>query len=216
VTAAITIAKLEEFHGAFGELGAKVGPRRGNNRRTQDDKDWYVVRRFLKEAIVAKRFQLPLKIERGHPPEPDFAVEYRRTRAMVEITEATNEADQREMTLQEVIERPILLGELGGRFKGGAGEPGHVWTSDVVEAIERKVKKTIFFNSSPERHLVIYPNSNASALISSREDERRAFALLLGVLNTKRANLERCTNGCLLHVLGKEYIFFDILGKAVR
>jgi hypothetical protein len=215
VNASINIAKLEEFDAAFGKLGAKGGSRTGPNRRTQDEEEWYIVRRFLKEAIAAEIFQLPLTIQKSHPPEPDFAVEYS-GRALIEITEATNEADQREMTRLELSDKPILLGELGGRFEGGGGEPGHLWSSDIVEAIERKERKSIFSTASVDRHLVVYPNSNASFLIFDEEDELRAFSILLNLIDTKRSKLSQIANGCLVHILSKEHVFFDILGEARR
>jgi hypothetical protein len=216
VNAPVTIGKFEDFDVAFGEVGAKVGPRTGANKRTQDEKEWYVQRRFLKIAIPARLFQTPLVIGSGTPPAPDFLVEDIRRRTLVEITEATDEADQREMTHQERFGKPILLGELGGRFKEGGGEPGHLWALDIAEAIRRKGGKSIFLTINSNRCLVIYPNSNASALISSKQDEGRTFSILLGVIDTKRNKLLRIANGCLVHILGKEYVFFDILGKATR
>jgi len=216
MSASITITKFEDFDLCFGDLGAKVGPRIGPNKRTQDQKEWYVVRRFLKEAISARKFQLPARVERGHPPDPDFLVVGNLMRALIEITEATSEADQREMTLQEYTNEPILLGDLGGRFRGGGGEPGHLWASDVVEAIERKKEKSIFSTKNVERHLVIYPNSNASFLIFNDEDERRAFALLANLIDDKREELSRIVGECSVHILGKKYIFFNVAAKAVR
>jgi hypothetical protein len=213
--ASVTIARLDEFEIAFGELGAKVGPRLGTKKRTHDEKEWYVIRRFLDEAIARKLFSLPLTVEKGHPPAPDFLVRDKRE-AFVEITEATDEADQREMTLIELSDKWILHGELGGRFNGGGGNPGPTWASDIVKAVERKKGKSIFAPTSSERHLIIYPNSNASALIFSREDEVSAFSTLLNVINPRRSELLRITNGCLVHILGKEYVFFDVFGRATR
>jgi hypothetical protein len=212
----IKMTSLEEFDLAFGELGTAVGPRTGRNKRSHDDKEWYVVRRFLKDAIAKGLFHAPLSINKGHPPDPDFVVDHKRGCALIEITEATDAADQREMTLSESHSRPILLGELGGRFHGGAVEPGHLWASDIVEAIERKTEKSVFLRSILDRHLVIYPNSNASFLISNDADERRAFSILLNVIEVEREKLSKIVNGCLVHVLGKGYTFFDVLDKASR
>jgi hypothetical protein len=211
----ITIVQRDDFEAAFGALGAKVGPRLGIKKRDHDEKEWYVVRRFMKEAIAQKMFLPPLTIEKGHPPEPDFIVQHK-SKVLIEITEATNGADQREMTLLELSDKPILLGELGGRFEGGGGEPGHVWSSDIVEAIERKETKTIFSSTSAERHLVIFPNSNASTLIFNDKDELRAFSILRKAIDERRSKLTRITNGCFVHVLGKDYVFFDVLGRGTR
>jgi hypothetical protein len=210
--ASVAIRKIDDFDSAFRELGAKVGPRTGRNKRTQDEKDWYVLRCYLQQAIAAKKFSLPLVVTRGSPPAPDFSLEHKRGSAVIEITEATNNADQREMTLGELRGVPYLLGELGGRFEGGGGEPGHLWASDILEAVERKRSKSIFLLRNTDRHLVIYPNSNASSLISDDEGERRAFSILLDRIDAKRQELKKLANGCFVHVLGKSHIFFNVLG----
>jgi len=74
MSASVSIREFGEFDLSFGELGMKVGPRVGNNKRTQDQKDWYVVRRFLKEAIAARKFQLPISVEKSDPTRSGFLV----------------------------------------------------------------------------------------------------------------------------------------------
>jgi len=201
---------------AFGELGLRVGSRTGEAKRTQDQKEWYVVRRFLREAMLANIIFPPIVISKANPPDPDFKIVHRRppTAALIEITEATHPDDQREMTEFELSDKPaMLVGELGGRFSGGAGEPGHVWASDILEAIERKSQKSIF-TMKGDRHLVIYPNSNASFLIFDEEHERTAFGILREALSTKVAEYGRLANGCAVHVLGKNHVCFDLLGQS--
>jgi hypothetical protein len=212
----VTILELSNFDAAFGEIGAKVGPRTGPNKRSQEEKEWYVIRRFLGPAIARGIFRLPLVINKSFPPEPDFVVRHDRGHALIEITEATSPEDQKEMTLQEQTDEPILLGELGGRFAGGGSEPEHLWVSDIVDAIKRKATKSIFSSLGAGRHLVIYPNSNASSLIFDHENERRAFSLLASAIDSKRTALSQVANGCAVHILAKDYVFFDVLGKSTR
>ena len=102
-----------------------------------------------------------------------------------------------------------MNGELGGRFKGGAaGNALEVaWANDVVEAIERKSPKAIFRKSNTQRHLVIYPNSNASLC---EEDE--ATAILKNKIAESRQRLVEMSNGCFVHVLGEQNLVFDALG----
>src|SRR5262245_49219006 len=104
----IHVADITTFDGAFGAVGLHVGPRIGPDRRTQDDKEWYVVRPFLKAALQANLFATPLTVWKEQPPMPDFGVEHGDTRALIEITEATHPDDQREMTELERASRPIL------------------------------------------------------------------------------------------------------------
>jgi len=208
----VTVKDIKDFDAAFGETGFKVGPRTGPNRRTKDEKEWYVVRRFLKEAIRAEIFEVPLSISKGQPPEPDFLIEQKAGITVLEITEATDESDQREMTEIELSDKAaVLLGEFGGRFRGGASEPGYAWSSDIIAAIQRKKGKQIFLEGSSTAHLVIYPNSNGSSLLFDFEDECRAFDMFRAAVDGHNG-LADVAKRCFVHILGKETVFIDILG----
>jgi hypothetical protein len=214
VTIIVHAPSLDGFDAAFGLVGLKVGSRTGPKKRTSEQKEWYVVRRFLKEAISGQLFACPFVIRHGVPPEePDFVLKNEGNRTLIEITEATDEADQREMKCIEVSDQlAILNGELGGRFKGGAiGNAYEVaWAEDVINAIERKVSKSIFKDTTAQRHLVIYPNSNASSC-----DEDVAGTILKEKVDARRQELVEMSNGCLVHVLGKQKLVFDILGSFI-
>ena len=213
----VHLENFEMFDLAFGQLGLSVGPRTGSIKRTKDDKEWYVIRRFLRAAIPEEIFELPISIQKAPPPEPDFVMHSKSRTAKLEVTEATVEADQREMTAIELSnEDAVLIGELGGRFRGGLCEPGFAWASDIIAAINRKNGKSIFTSASSDRHLVIYPNSNASSLIFDEEDEDRAFRILVNQIETIEKELCQVASGCFVHILGKEFVFFDILNLAHR
>src|SRR5258708_2144000 len=174
----VEISSLEDFNSAAASLGLPVGPRTGPGRRTKEKKEWYVALGFLKEAIPAGIFELPITIRNGCPPEePDFVVMRRSTTdviALIEITEATDEADQKEMTASELSRETTLLGEFGGRFSDGASRPGLVSASDSGDAIKRKDGKVTFRSSAAVRHLVVYPNSSASGLLFGEGDDGEA------------------------------------------
>jgi hypothetical protein len=212
----VAIPDLAGFYAAFGNLGLKVGPRTGAGRRTQDDKEWYVARHFLKRAIRARLLKPPFAVRKAGPPEPDFVLEFNNGKVMawMEITEATDPADQREMTEFERSKgSAMLLGEFGGRFADGASQPGRAWASDVLDAMKRKQGKTICSKADTPRHLVIYPNSNASSLLFSDRDELDAFRFLNELLVPEHVSYVQAANGCLIHILGKERVCFDLLGK---
>ena len=211
----VDISQLVELDAAFGTLGAKVGPRVGPNKRSQDSKEWFILRRFIAHALRERMFGLPISIEKAKPPKPDFVVKYGETNrvAFIEITEATNPADQREMTeFEKSNERIMLLGDFGGRFSGGASQPKIAWTSDILDAVIRKQGKSIYSSLMGGRHLIIYPNSNASALVSDQEDEREAFEFLELVIAERRKKYTEAVNGCMVHILGKVYVCFDLFG----
>lgn len=212
----IHVADISTFDEAFGSVGQRVGPRTGSDKRTQDDKEWWVARRFLRAALQLNAFAMPLTIWKEQPPLPDFGVEFGSalSQALIEITEATHPDDQREMAEFERSDKSaMLIGELGGRFSGGASEPGHAWTSDVIAAIERKAGKSIYSMDAERRHLVIYPNSNASVLIMSEEHERKVFSILTHAIDPRRTEYVGIAKGCAISVLGKHFLCFDLLGS---
>jgi hypothetical protein len=211
----VSVPDLAGLCAAFGALGSRVGLRTGGDRRTQDDKEWFVVRRFLKVALREGIVRAPVTIQKQHPPLPDFGLQFGDAIAHLEITEATDPADQREMTAFERSGKSrMLLGEFGGRFSDGASQPGRTWASDVIDAINRKRGKAIFKKGDADRHLVIYPNSNASSLVNDAEDEQTAFGFLGELIEANRSDFIDATSGCLVHVLGKELVGFDVLGEA--
>ena len=211
----VTVPDLAGFCAAFGAIGSKVGPRTGGAKRTQDEKEWFVVRRFLKVALKEGIVTAPFSVQKQNPPLPDFGLQFGDAVVHLEVTEATHPDDQREMTVFEQSgTSAALLGTFGGRFAHGASQPGRAWASDVMDAIERKVGKAIFGKSDVERHLVIYPNSNASMLLFDADDERDAFGFLSELIATRCDDLTEKANGCLVHVLGKEVAGFDLLGEA--
>jgi hypothetical protein len=213
-----SLADLEHITDSVGQ----VGPRTGRAKRTKEQMEWFVLSRFLEKAIPNGIFKLPIAGRNGSRgrEEPDFVLMRAGTNdviALVEITEATNEADQREMKeFERSGERMALLGHSGGRFPRGAARPGLAWASDIIDAIKRKETKVIFKSSLTSRHLIIYPNSNASKLLGDQlgqegQNEREAIGHLRQAIDIA-GNLARVTNGCHVHVLGMRHICVDVVG----
>ena len=194
-------------------IGLPVGPRKG---RSKEKKEWYVLLNFLKSAIPAGMISLPISVRNGIPPdEPDF-VTHRGDVSVdwIEITEATDEADQKGMAAFENSGKSAaLVGEFGGRFADGAARPGLIWASDVVNSIKRKSGKAIYRSVPVARHLLIYPNSNASSLLFGQDHEHDAVDDLRAEVMTYDGSLARLANGCAIHILGAYLICIDILGN---
>lgn len=209
----VEITRLEDLDCAAQKVGLPVGSRIG---RSKEKKEWYVLLGFLKATIPFEMVELPIMVRNGTPPdEPDFVMtRCESTVGLFEITEATVEADQKEMTTFECSTKKVaMLGEFGGRFAGGASRPGLAWSRDIADAIRRKSRKVIFQDSSAARHLLVYPNSNASILLFDEDDEREAVDALRGEIAKDTTTLSRMANGCLVHVLGKHLLCFDALGE---
>jgi hypothetical protein len=211
----INLKDSDDFDAAFGPLGQKVGSRIGPHKRSQEDKEWYVIRRFLRHALSIGMFRVPLSVSKGQPPLPDFVMRVADIEVFVEITEATPTSDQKEMTEMELSNKQVMFwGSCGGRLSKGASESGKAWARDIFEAIERKTRKSIFADSHAHRHLIIYPNSIDSRFLGDDDDEQTAFAYLTEMPASKREALVRVANGCSVHVLGEGYIIVDVLGRA--
>jgi hypothetical protein len=198
----VTIPSIEQFDVAFGSIGT-VGPRKG---RTNEEEEWHVLREFLKATI-------PITVRKACPPLPDFVVpdaNGKEFAARIEITRASNQADQHEMTKIEDGGQARLLGACGGR--GATANPEGPWAEDVIEAIKRKRTKDIFVKPHPCRHLIIYPTSNMSILLLNEASERKAINVLHSLITHEAEGLAQLANGCCVHVLGKHYVCVDILG----
>ena len=194
-------------------VGLPVGPRTG---RSKEKKEWYVLLNFLKGAILVGMFNLPMSVRNGTPPdEPDFIVcRDDATVGWIEITEATDEVDQKGMTAFERSGKSVaLVGEFGGRFADGAARRGLAWAADVVDSIKRKSGKAIYQSTHVPRHLLIYPNSNASFLLFDQDDEREAVDNLRAEVMKYDGTLARLVNGCAVHILGGYLICIDALGE---
>jgi hypothetical protein len=205
----VTIPSIEQFDVAFGSIGT-VGPRKG---RTNEEEEWHVLREFLKATIPNGPLVLPITVRKACPPLPDFVVpdaNGKEFAARIEITRASNQADQHEMTKIEDGGQARLLGACGGR--GATANPEGPWAEDVIEAIKRKRTKDIFVKPHPCRHLIIYPTSNMSILLLNEASERKAINVLHSLITHEAEGLAQLANGCCVHVLGKHYVCVDILG----
>jgi hypothetical protein len=60
---------------------------------------------------------------------------------------------------------------------------------------KRKSEKVIFESSPTARHLLIYPNSNASILLFNEEDEGKAVGNLYEAIAEAAVALAETTNG---------------------
>lgn len=124
------------FSDELGSLGVLVGPRKGPSRRTQDQREDYVLRRLL---IAWKRrnvVQFPFTVyaSRQAPKQPDFVVKDASGCWGMEVTEAGSRSHQKWMT--EIEDRPTETHLI----------PGDGWTfqsiaDQVKAAIGDKVQK---------------------------------------------------------------------------
>jgi hypothetical protein len=208
----IEVSNVEVFEDAFGNVGRKVRPRADG--RTHEEKEWYVLRRFLKCALSRGYFKCPLRIEKAEPPDPDFHIDSDGTAMWVEIIEATFNADQEEMNEIERSESEIIMsGEFGGRYADGVfgDRAERDWAADILRAIRRKRTKSVFAYRMPLSHLVVFVNSNPGSVV----DECEAFATLYESFGRVGASVRRIVNGALVHVVSRARVCIDVLDSRV-
>lgn len=109
----VTVRNIGDLEEAERLVGLPVGPR---GQRTKEKQEWYVLLKLLRQAVPDGVFELPADIRCGDAnavvPEPDFVVYREGTdniTALVEITEATSQEDQREFTLSQQSNKPASL-----------------------------------------------------------------------------------------------------------
>jgi hypothetical protein len=208
------IATFDDLRRVRQEVGLLPLPD-GLSQVTKVQREHYVLLAFLLEASLASNLiPRPIKLRQGNPPnEPDFVAECGSTLTWFEITEATDPADKREDAEQSERET-LRLGNLGGRLADGTVDPVPLWIGDIVTAIERKSTKVVCRASHVARHLLIYPNSNASFWMGMDErEERRAFGKLRMSLVLRQEQRPITVNGCSVHVIGRHFVAFDALGR---
>lgn len=210
----MTITKLElsnnsDVPEAFGSLGAGVGPRRGPDRRTKDQKEWYCLRRYLVALAAHGSLQFPLKIIKSE--RPDFMIDAPHGKHGIEVTEATEEGWQRELTESEAgkDDEPAGAQLIGG--DGFVGElPERDWCAAVIRAINCKIDSL----SRPDYpasscDLLVYVNSRTSIVV----DEARAIKVLAEATEFELDRWEACARLRRVAVLANRHILPDLISS---
>ena len=162
-----TLRSADTIADDLGLIGASVGPRTGPNRRTNGEKEDYILRRLLAEWKSRGRLQFPVDIraERDGPGEPDFLLCLRDGKSLgIEITEAGEQEHQRWLTRAEPAMR-------AGNVVHVPFEADTQRTADeIIRAISRKVGK--YAAGSYGRvpcHLVVYDTAAGGGFLDKRE-----------------------------------------------
>ena len=139
--------------------------------RTKDEKEAYCLRCYLLTLSKNQLLSFPIVVAKGETP--DFVITGVEAFG-IEVTEATDERDQREWSLAARAGLALWAqGQFGGRganeFSGRHHE--RLWLQYVVDSVNRKGG----LNYATERtRLLINSNSNAGGWVGSPE----AFTLL--------------------------------------
>jgi hypothetical protein len=199
------IANSLELGKTFDTLGASVGPRRGPDRRTKDQKEWYCLRRYLLTLAAHDRLSYPLDISKSE--RPDFIVGSRG----VEVTEATEEDWQRELTESEASKGDCLTEAKLIGDDGFVGEQPEIdWCAAVTRAVNSKVDSL----NSPSYpvascDLLIYVNSRMSLIV----DELRAIEVLAEASKREMERWKACARLGRIAILTNRRLLPNLLSS---
>ena len=145
------------FSDDLGSLGACVGPRTGCAKRTQGQKEDYVLRRVLVALHRQGRLNFPFTVRASDQEAPDYVFTDPCGCWGLEVTEAGSECHQSAMTRIE--------GKAGTQPSRDDLEPFDDFVEEVRRAIERKNKKFDdgAYRSVSKCDLAVYDNTNSYA-----------------------------------------------------
>lgn len=202
------------FHSAaaladdLGSIGAWVGPRTGPDKRTQGQKEDYVLRRLLvawkHEGLLA--FPLDVTATIDEPGQPDYLFAWSNGEDLgVEITEAGVEDYQAWLTRSEVegAQEAVLMSK-----DGYAGEgPERMAANDILEAIAKKV---VGYDKGKYREpdacdLLVYDNSK-TGWMSDKQPVLSAIGRPDDLLGRFRQ----------IHLVIDDIVYLDVFGNEFR
>ncbi len=146
----------------FENVGIHVGPRSGPVKGTQDEKELFNLRQYLTTLATNDELKFPVKVVKSE--SPDFIITDGDGMARgLEVTEATTQTYQRDLTLsdRELDDEPKLvsLGRNGWRSDSAERET----CSAILWAMRRKARKIKYgkYRSNLQHDLLIYVNVRA-------------------------------------------------------
>jgi hypothetical protein len=197
-----TLRAADTFADDLGILGAWVGPRKGPDKRSQGQKEDYVLRRLLVAFKIAGSLNFPLRVlaEKARRGEPDFRLVSPGGETLgLEITEAGEEDYQAWLSTTEVAREE-------GSHRGAAPlDASTPRTADaVLRAIAGKVEKYEkgFYHSVPVCDLVVYDNTAWGGFLDKRE--------LLNAIGRPNQLLGRFRR---IHLVSGGIVFIDLFGS---
>lgn len=191
-----------------------VPSRSRRERRHQAHKEWYCARRYLVGLAVAGYLQFPLTIRKAE--SPDFLLEWPDGRTTgLEITEATTEAFQRDLTGTERSgeAQPLAPPE------GWAGdEPERALAQIVRMSIQskaRKIARSSAWRKASRHDLLLYDNSGYIGV--DLVHLHSSVATEITQLADSAANPHAWPNGPIgkVSLLSGNRLLHDIAGKAM-
>ena len=202
-------ADLQTLIQCLRAVGQSVGPRTGPDRRSKEDKELFVFRRYAATLAAHGKWPLPCSVTMGE--SPDFMIAFPGGERGLEVTEATTEAFQRWLTRSE--SQPDLCDEPDD---GSVGDiPEREWCKDVVDAIEAKVR--LIHGYRPARHhdIVIY-SSHPTDVVRKVAGRHTGHNLLQELAAQHASSWRLETRLGTIGVIDDKTLIYDLLGSCER
>ncbi len=189
----------------FGRNGASVGPRKGTNRRTQEQKELFNVRQYLLALAANDRLGFPLILVIGD--KPDFVLSNGLSEEWgLEVTEATTNKWQRELTISEGKEPSVqLLGRDG--WAGNSAE--RETCAAILRAMRRKAKKIRNGHYKPISRYDVLIYVNVRAFFYSDEEVFRLLLPRIARWRSQWSGLGR------VEIIAALHLFHDVTQKPI-
>lgn len=202
----LTLSSAQSLVDDLGYFGQSVGPRTGSNRRRQEDKEDYCLRRWLVAATAKGLLSFPMSIrayERDHAP--DFVASWSDSAEQlgIEVTEAGESSWQSWLTKTE-RQSTTLLPNQGG-YAGLSIEEGIV--RQVLLRIEDKILNADRYAHVGRCDLLIYENCEGGFMA----DPAAVMIPLSGELGRQRERFARAFNQ--IHLILRDNVYLNLLGN---
>ncbi len=192
------LRSADQFGDDLGVIGTWVGPRTGQDKRDQGQKDDYVLRRLLVAWKEASSLRFPVEVSAtfDEAGAPDFLLVRPDDSLGVEVTEAGEQSYQAWLTAKGSATKSVPLEADTDRT-----------AQEIRRAITRKVEKYDAggYRGPPACDLVVYDNTAWGGFLNKE--------LLLDRLGRPNDLLDRFRQ---VHFVSREIVFLDIFGDRRR
>lgn len=190
----------------FSTLGKTVGPRVGPKRRTAEDREWFCLREYLLSLDSIELINYPMRICKSE--SPDFVIENIDQQTGIEVTEATEEHFQQELTKDErrggddVV---FVYGEDGCVGFNAEEE----WCEIIIKQISSKLKKVKSYDFPIGRiGILVYASPRSIYLVSEPP-----VAMLRESIENNPMLWQECCELNWISIISRKYLLIDVISK---
>lgn len=146
----------EELPHGFGNLGMKLGRRSGPGARTDEERQWWCLRRYLFTLRAVAEPEYPIFVLKGE--RPDFRCSFGSRRLGIEIAEASPHDQRKRRDFQRTGATAFL-----GTFRARTAAE-RLWKADVLRTVRAKALKIAHYEPLPTYTILLYSKSHAAQL----------------------------------------------------